>query len=358
MFAKVFAQIFDSSISEDYIVRHVFMDLLVLADREGIVDMTLTAISRRTNVPPEIIQNAIDKLLLPDPTSRSDSHEGCRIAPLDNHRDWGWYIVNFSKYRDMRDEEARKSYFREYQRVRRAKDKAVKDRALTSVDKSDKVELLNDVTHTEAEVISDADKSKELKLSERPEEFANVWNRNRGHLPKVDSFSDSRRKKVQARMRGGVDLARFTAAVDCCRTKPFLAGEATGWVATFDWLIQNDLNIEKAINNPYAGNGGSNGSHQNGNGSGKSNGSPTKQRVDAARSKLAEIAIQRGLVDSLSGNGHSDSPLPIAGSGAVDRGVSEGSRSIGVEILAPEGFKKRSRHYALSRGKADLFPEA
>ena len=40
MFAKVFTQIFDSSIAENYEVRHVFEDMLKLADREGAVDMT------------------------------------------------------------------------------------------------------------------------------------------------------------------------------------------------------------------------------------------------------------------------------------------------------------------------------
>ena len=54
VFAKIFAQIFDSSIAADSAVRHVFMDLLGAADRDGVVDMTLGAISRRTNVPEEL----------------------------------------------------------------------------------------------------------------------------------------------------------------------------------------------------------------------------------------------------------------------------------------------------------------
>ena len=45
MFAKVFGQIFDSSIAEDYNCRRMFMDLLVLADSTGAVDMTPEAIS-------------------------------------------------------------------------------------------------------------------------------------------------------------------------------------------------------------------------------------------------------------------------------------------------------------------------
>src|ERR1700677_5009256 len=105
VFAKIFAQIFDSSIAGDYVVRHVFMDLLVLADRDGVVDMTLDAISRRTNVPENLVQHAITELMKPDRKSRSHQVDGCRIVALDSHRDWGWQIVNYEHYRNIKDEE-------------------------------------------------------------------------------------------------------------------------------------------------------------------------------------------------------------------------------------------------------------
>lgn len=126
MFAKIFSQIFDSSIAEDYIVRHVFMDFLVLCDRDGVVDMTPEAISRRTNVPIEYIHRAIEKLSQPDVKSRSDAENGCRITPLDSHRDWGWQIVNYHHYRDLIDEESRRAYFRDKQRQHRAASKLSK----------------------------------------------------------------------------------------------------------------------------------------------------------------------------------------------------------------------------------------
>lgn len=127
MFAKVFAQIFDSSIAENYEHRHVFMDLLVLADSDGVIDMTPEAISRRTNVPLENVRNAIVALCAPDPASRTPEEEGRRLIPIDAHRSWGWQIVNYHHYRAIRDEEARRSYFREYRREERSK-KAKKGR--------------------------------------------------------------------------------------------------------------------------------------------------------------------------------------------------------------------------------------
>lgn len=119
MFAKLFGQIFDSSIAEDYNCRRMFMDLLVLADSDGVVDMTLEAISRRTNVPIAEVQKYITELGQPDNTSRSKLKEGRRIVPIDSQRSWGWQIVNYAHYRQVKDEEARRSYFRDAKRKQR-----------------------------------------------------------------------------------------------------------------------------------------------------------------------------------------------------------------------------------------------
>ena len=126
MFAKIFAQIFDSSIAQDYLTRHVFMDLLVLADRDGVVDMTVDAISRRTNVPENLVAHAIQELMGADDKSRSPLENGKRIVPLDSHRDWGWQIVNYEHYRTIRDDESRRSYFRDYKREYRQSKKSTK----------------------------------------------------------------------------------------------------------------------------------------------------------------------------------------------------------------------------------------
>lgn len=129
MFAKVFGQIFDSSIAGDYNCRRMFMDLLVLADSDGVVDMTHDAIARRTNVPLEEVEKYIEQLQQPDPLSRSKLEQGKRIIPIDSERGWGWQIVNYHHYRKIRDEEARRSYFRDAKRKQRRKGekKSVKD---------------------------------------------------------------------------------------------------------------------------------------------------------------------------------------------------------------------------------------
>jgi hypothetical protein len=125
MFAKVFGQIYDSSIAEDYNCRRMFMDLLVLADATGAVDMTHEAIARRTNVPLDEVCKYVTQLCQPDPKSRSKLEEGKRLIPLDKNRDWGWQIVNHAHYRNLRDEESRRTYFRDAMRkYRKRKNKA------------------------------------------------------------------------------------------------------------------------------------------------------------------------------------------------------------------------------------------
>lgn len=103
LYARVFTQILDSSIAEDFTLRHIFEDFLKLCDfRTGIVDMTRTAMARRLNVPLELLNDCIEKLESPDPSSRDKENDGRRLVRLDEHRDWGWKIVNWEKYDKIR----------------------------------------------------------------------------------------------------------------------------------------------------------------------------------------------------------------------------------------------------------------
>lgn len=117
MYAKIFTQIFDSSIAQDPELRFTFMDFLVLADLNGVVDMTHEAIARRTNRPLEIIRKTIEQLEGPDSMSRTADDEGRRLKRLDSHRSWGWVIINYERFRRYVTEDHRRAKTRE--RVRR-----------------------------------------------------------------------------------------------------------------------------------------------------------------------------------------------------------------------------------------------
>lgn len=203
------------------------------------------------------VENAIFYLCEPDPKSRNKDRDGRRLV---KEGEYQYHVVTHAHYRHMKNEDEK----REYNRIKQQESRAKRKKNIVSNKKSNFCQSLSStVTDTESDTEAKAEAKKEgLTPSSncvRPEEYANTWNKNRGPLPRVESFGDSRRKRVLARIRDGVTLERFTLAVTCCTSKPFLRGESTsGWVADFDWLIKNSENIEKAITNPYGS--------QNGNG--------------------------------------------------------------------------------------------
>jgi hypothetical protein len=122
LYARVFTQILDSSLASDWKARHVFEDFLKL-HIEGMVDMTRDALSRRTNIPRDVIDAAIAVLESPDPNSRYPEEQGRRLIRLDEHRDWGWIIVNWEKYEKIRSREDDRLGSRDRMRKSRSKDK-------------------------------------------------------------------------------------------------------------------------------------------------------------------------------------------------------------------------------------------
>ena len=108
---------YDGTISVNWKALVTFQQMIVLCDSEGMIDITPPALSKRTSIPLEIIEDGIEYLSQPDPYSRSQEYEGRRIIPIDEHRPWGWQIVNHKYYRDLASNEDR----REKARLRKQK---------------------------------------------------------------------------------------------------------------------------------------------------------------------------------------------------------------------------------------------
>lgn len=194
MYVKMFAQILDSSIAEDYLVRLVFEDLLLLADAEGLVDMTLSAVSRRTNVPLEIVTRGIEKLSEPDRSSRSLKEEGRRIVLIDPQRPWGWRIVNYLDYRGIRDGADRKEYFRERKREQRARlSKTVQD------------------GHGQSGNVADSPKN---VTQEEAEAELNVREQRVGRARSMRALSPTPKKRLRRKLTREQTLA--THVLQCC----------------------------------------------------------------------------------------------------------------------------------------------
>lgn len=122
MYGKLFEHMYDGTLATKgpWQALVTFQQFIILADKNGDVDMTPAAISRRTTIPLEIIDQGISVLEQADPESRSPTLEGRRIVRLSETRSWGWNVVNYNEYRKIRSEEERREYMRNYQRMRRA----------------------------------------------------------------------------------------------------------------------------------------------------------------------------------------------------------------------------------------------
>lgn len=123
-YTKLFSSITRSSVwLEDDQTLRVWVTMLALADRHGFVGASVGGLAATARVPVEKTREALAKFLAPDPDSRSPEHEGRRIEVADR----GWTLLNYERFRDMRDEEARKEYERNRKREARRKKQAVPD---------------------------------------------------------------------------------------------------------------------------------------------------------------------------------------------------------------------------------------
>lgn len=126
MYGKLFTSMYDGTLAATgpWQALVTFQQMIALADKDGVVDMTAAAISRRTSIPLEIIELGITELMKPDPQSRTPTEEGRRIILLEEHRTWGWRLVNYKHYAALRSAEERREYLRVAQERHRAKKKA------------------------------------------------------------------------------------------------------------------------------------------------------------------------------------------------------------------------------------------
>ncbi len=108
---------------EDIPTRYCFVMLLAIADPHGYVVGTDIALARRLNMPLPEFQQCIAALTAPDPDSNSEEMDGRRVIESDGER--GYFLVNYRKYRETKDEDQRRDYMRNYMRTRRQNETSV-----------------------------------------------------------------------------------------------------------------------------------------------------------------------------------------------------------------------------------------
>jgi hypothetical protein len=121
MFGKVFQSLWSGSLCGKSDQQLVFIFMLANATSEGVCDVFHDAIAASTGIPPDRVRAAALELEAPDSSSRTAAEGGRRIVRLDEHRTWGWLIVNYAKYRAIKDAETVRESTRERVRRYRAK---------------------------------------------------------------------------------------------------------------------------------------------------------------------------------------------------------------------------------------------
>jgi hypothetical protein len=130
-FVKLHSSILDSSVwLEDDKTRLVWVTLLAMADRDGVVESSVPGLAHRAHVPRRACERALEIFMAPDPDSRTPDHDGRRIEKVPG----GWRLLNYEPYREKGSaEESRVKNAERQQRFRERQRDAVTLRNVTGV---------------------------------------------------------------------------------------------------------------------------------------------------------------------------------------------------------------------------------
>lgn len=223
MYAKLFTSIYQGTLRGNSHGLLVFTNLLAHCDKDGIADIHPRAIAEEVGLTADQVRAALDVLESPDDESRSPEEQGRRIVRMDEHRAWGWRVVNYVKYRSIRNEDDRREQNRESQARWREKNKQRKP-ASAEVSRNQPQSA-----HTEADTEADAitpPAPRKRGESAPPDVSADVWEswmqlRRKKRAPVTKTVVDSARVEAQ---KAGLTLERFLT-VWCFRGSQGLMAE-------------------------------------------------------------------------------------------------------------------------------------
>jgi PHD/YefM family antitoxin component YafN of YafNO toxin-antitoxin module len=237
--------------------------MITLCDADGTLDMTPEAMSRRTGIPLEHIKTGLEILLAPDSNSRTPDENGRRIVLIDEHRNWGWVIVNHKKYRELQDSDTIRAQTRE--RVRRYREKR-KQEALCNVTVTDgNAQKRHTDTDTYTNTKDIYPPTSDISLhqkGERPvsvpyEKIKTLYHEILPTLPKVEKLTAKRKSWIKQRWCEDMNkLDNWKNYFDYVAQSDFLMGRTTSsngrppFRATLEWLT-NAGNFAKVSEGNY-----------------------------------------------------------------------------------------------------------
>lgn len=262
MYVKIFAGILESSIASETPLRRFFMDLLLIADQDGNVIATRDAIAKRLGVPRSEVDWGIDRLLEPDAESGNPDNDGRRLEALEG-RGYGWRILNYGFYRDIKTA----SELRAANAKRQAEFRARKASSNVTLP------LRNESNPSEAEAGSDTKAGERGSKDAAPEgappqpadkcpvqEIVNLYHEILPQLPACRKITPGRRSSICQRWRDDMtDLEDWRVYfTDYVKVSDFLMGRRPGtngrpvFRADIGWLV-NPTNYAKIIEGKFHG---------------------------------------------------------------------------------------------------------
>lgn len=163
-YTKLFGSILASTVwSETNETRIVWITLLAMSDRRGVIEGSVPGLAVFARLPVEDTQVALERLCAPDAHSRSKEHEGRRIAVIDG----GWQILNHAKYRAKLGADER----RDYNRIKQAqhREKKRQEMSLTVIENNQN----NHKADPEAEATTEASSNSKVLRTSREQASSN-----------------------------------------------------------------------------------------------------------------------------------------------------------------------------------------
>ena len=214
MYGKLFESIYDGTLYGKWEAIVTMQQLIVLASADGVIDMTPAAIAGKTSIPLEIIEKGLGILSEPDPHSRTPGSEGVRIQLLDNHRNWGWFLVNHEKYKNLKNLEDKRKADRDRIADKR---KSLKDKGVAKCRKVSRMSQHIDEDEDEDEDEDGRSTTAALQPTDCEfETFKKAYPKRAGSQP----WSRAR-KAIHARLKHGNTMAEILAGTKRYRAYAF-----------------------------------------------------------------------------------------------------------------------------------------
>ena len=137
MYGKIFESLYEGSmVGAGPTIFAVWGYCIAKADSNGIVILNPALLAPIIGTSRDDIEQAIEYLTSPDPHSKNPEHEGRRLI---NVSGYAYTVVSHAIYRDIKTNQDRREYMREYMRKRRGNEAVNSVNSLQSLQKLTKV---------------------------------------------------------------------------------------------------------------------------------------------------------------------------------------------------------------------------